>query len=98
METETPEKADPEYRESHGSTRYQPEVEVQRPENLRKFKGQGVDAFLSVRASGSYDGQPQGASARVVSTESGKLLAGVTWQNAWGGKLALLLIARCAKA
>ncbi|MCX7361242.1 MAG: hypothetical protein NTV97_05110 [Alphaproteobacteria bacterium] len=64
------------------------EVEVQRPENLRKFRGQGIDAFLNVRASGAaYDGQPQGASARVVSTETGKLLAGVTWQNAWGGQM-----------
>ena len=61
------------------------EVEVQRPENLSKFRAQGIDAFLSVRASGSYDGQPQGASARVVSTDNGRLLAGVTWQNAWGG-------------
>jgi len=62
------------------------EVEVQKPENMQKFKSQGIDAFLSVRANGGYDGQPQGASARVVSTDTGKLLAGVTWQNAWGGQ------------
>ncbi len=62
------------------------EVEVQRPENLAKLKAQGIDAFLSVRASGAYDGQPQGASARVVSTATGRLIAGVTWQNAWGGQ------------
>jgi hypothetical protein len=62
------------------------EVEVQRPENLAKLKAQGIDAFLSVRASGAYDGQPQGASARVVSTGTGRLIAGVTWQNAWGGQ------------
>jgi hypothetical protein len=63
------------------------ELEVQRPESLAKLKAQGIDAFLSVKSSGANDGQPQGASARVTSTDGGRLIAGVTWQNAWGGRV-----------
>jgi hypothetical protein len=61
------------------------EVEISRPEGLAKLKDQGIDAFLIVRAAGGYDQQPQSASARMNSTHNGKLLAGITWQNGYGG-------------
>lgn len=62
------------------------EVEIARPEGLAKLKDQGIDAFLTVRAAGGYDQQPQSASARMNSTHNGKLLAGATWQNGYGGQ------------
>jgi hypothetical protein len=62
------------------------EVEIARPEGLARLREQGIDAWLSVRAVGGYDQQPQSASARMVSTHSGEVLAGVTWQNGWGGR------------
>jgi hypothetical protein len=62
------------------------EIEITRPEGLAKLKEQGIDAFLTVRGAGGYDQQLQSASARMTSTHNGKLLAGVTWQNGYGGR------------
>lgn len=61
------------------------EVEISKPEGVSKLKDQGVDALLTVRAVGAVDSQPQSASVRLNSTDGGKVLAGVTWQNGWGG-------------
>lgn len=62
------------------------EVEIATPVGLEKLKAQGVDAYLTVRSAGAYDQQVQSASARVNSTETGRVVAGVTWQNGWGGQ------------
>ncbi len=62
------------------------EVEISTPVGLEKLKAQGVDAYLTVRAAGGYDQQVQSASARVNSTDTGEVVAGITWQNGWGGK------------
>lgn len=62
------------------------EVEIAKPEGLAKLKDQGIDAFLTVRAAGGYDQQPQSASARVNSTHTGQVIAGISWQNGWGGQ------------
>ena len=62
------------------------EVEITKPEGLAKLKEQGIDAYLSVMAAGGYDQQPQSASARMNSTQNGQIIAGVTWQNGWGGR------------
>ena len=62
------------------------EVEMVRPEGLAKLKDQGIDAFLTVWAAGGYDQQPQSASAWVNSTGTGQVIAGIGWQNSWGGQ------------
>lgn len=62
------------------------EVEITQPQGLAKLKKQGIDAILIVRSAASAAGDPQSASARMISTESGVLIAGVTWQNGWGGQ------------
>lgn len=62
------------------------EIEVSQPQGLARLRAEGIAALLMVRASGGYDGQPQSASARMTSTADGKLLAGVTWQNGFGGQ------------
>jgi len=61
------------------------EIEIARPEGLAKFKDQGIDAILTVRGGGGYDQLPQSVSARMNSTHNGQVLAGVTWQNGYGG-------------
>jgi hypothetical protein len=61
------------------------EIEITRPEGLAKFKEQGIDAVLVVRGGGGYDQLPQSATARMNSTHNGQVLAGVTWQNGFGG-------------
>jgi hypothetical protein len=63
------------------------EVEITKPEGLAKLKEQGIDAILVVRSAGGHDDQPQSASARMTSTYNGQVLAGVTWQNGWGGRV-----------
>jgi hypothetical protein len=62
------------------------EIEVARPEGLAKLKSQGIDAYLVVRGAEGRDGRPESASARMNSTHTGQVLAGVTWQNGWGGQ------------
>ena len=62
------------------------EIEITRPEGLAKLRDQGIDAFLIVRAAAGYDQQPTSASARINSTHTGRVLAGITWQNGWGGQ------------
>ena len=61
------------------------EIEIARPEGLGRLRDQGIDAMLVVRSGGGYDQQPQNASARMNSTHNGQVLAGVTWQNGFGG-------------
>ncbi|OFE13447.1 hypothetical protein PHACT_10120 [Pseudohongiella acticola] len=46
----------------------------------------GIDAVLTVRSVDAEDGTPESASIRVNSTADGSVLAGVTWQNGWGGQ------------
>ena len=62
------------------------EVEIAKPEGLSKLKNQGIDAILVVRTAGGQDDNPQSASARMNSTQNGQVLAGVTWQNGFGGQ------------
>ena len=62
------------------------EIEIAKPEGIAKLKAEGIDAYLSVSAAGGYDQQPQSASARMNSTQTGQIIAGVTWQNGWGGQ------------
>lgn len=61
------------------------EVEIATPQGLGKLKEKGIDAFLTVKSAGAYDGQIQNASARASSTHTGRIIAGVSWQNGWGG-------------
>ena len=61
------------------------EIELASPVGLSKFKEQGVDAYPIVRTAGGYDQNPQSATVRINSTHNGQVLAGLTWQNGWGG-------------
>lgn len=61
------------------------EADVARTDGLGKLKDRGVDAYLVVRAIGGYDQMPQSASARLVSTVDGSLVAGINWQNGFAG-------------
>lgn len=62
------------------------EIEIARPEGLQKFKAKGIDALLTVKAAASqFDGLPDSATARMVDTNTGKVLAAVNWQNGWAG-------------
>ena len=60
------------------------EIEILQPRSLDEFRERGVDVILSVRSAAGHDGLPQSASARLNSTHTGQIVAGVTWQNGWG--------------
>lgn len=62
------------------------EFEIGSPQNLLKLKDEGIDGYLVVRVASGYDGLPQSASVRLNSTYNGQLIAGVSWQNGYGGQ------------
>jgi hypothetical protein len=61
------------------------EIEILTPRSLTALQARGINAVLSVKAVGGYDGKPQSATVRVVSTKSGELVGSVNWQNGRGG-------------
>jgi hypothetical protein len=67
------------------------EMELSDPKNLSTLQEKGIDAIMHVKASGGYDGKPQSISIRVNSTADGKIIAGLSWQNGWGGQQGSIL-------
>lgn len=61
------------------------EIEILEPQNLKKLKTKGIDSMLQVRVVAGYDGRPQSASVKMVSTSTGKIMAGASWQNGRAG-------------
>jgi hypothetical protein len=61
------------------------EIELAHPQNIRKLATEGIDTILLVKSVAGYDNRPESASVRLVSTSTGRLLIGATWQNGKGG-------------
>jgi hypothetical protein len=61
------------------------ETEISTPQNLKILMDNNIDAYLIVRVSEATDGYPQSASVRLVSTHTGRLISGTSWQNGYGG-------------
>ncbi len=61
------------------------EVELAYPQNIRKLADEGIDTILLVKSVAGYDDRPESASVRLVSTATGRLIIGATWQNGKGG-------------
>lgn len=62
------------------------EFELGQPKSLEVLRDEKIDALLIVKGTSGYDGRPQNATARVVSTHTGQIVAGLSWQNGWGGQ------------
>jgi len=63
------------------------ELEFSQPQNLKIIKEEGINAILMVKSVAGYDQKPQSATARLNSTDDwGKIIAGVSWKNGWGGR------------
>ena len=62
------------------------EVEVTLPQHLDALRSEGIDAYISARSASGDDGLPQSASVRINSTHTGAIIAGISWQNGWGGQ------------
>ena len=61
------------------------EIEITQPQNLRRLNDEGIDAILLVKSVAGYDNRPQSASVKIIMTQTGTIVAGVTWQNGRGG-------------
>lgn len=62
------------------------EVQIATPQSYAALHAAGVDAVLIVKSVMAGDGTPESASVRLTSTSSGDVVAGLTWQNGWGGQ------------
>lgn len=62
------------------------EIEMYNPSNLKLLKDKGIDSYLIVKCVSGRDDLPQSASVRLNKTSTGELLAGVSWENGWGGQ------------
>lgn len=63
------------------------ELQFSQPQNLKLIKEEGIDAILMVKSVAGYDQKPQSATVRLNSTDDwGKIIAGVSWKNGWGGR------------
>ncbi|MDV2503822.1 MAG: hypothetical protein RX318_07695 [bacterium] len=50
------------------------------------LRAKGIGAVLAAKSVDANDGTPESAVVRLTETEGGRLIAAVTWQNAWGGQ------------
>ena len=62
------------------------EFEITTSKGYSILKEKGIDAVLVAKAIMAQDGTPENASIRITSTENGNLIAGITWENGWGGE------------
>ena len=62
------------------------EFEITSAQGYAALRKSGIEAVLAVKSVDAKDGTPESASVRITSTASGEILAGITWQNGWGGQ------------
>jgi hypothetical protein len=67
------------------------EFQITKSEGLAALRDQGIDALLTVKSVSGSDDLPQSVAARVVNTTNGTVVAGLSWQNGWGGQKGSLL-------
>jgi hypothetical protein len=62
------------------------EFELTSSEGYSALREAGIEAVLAAKSVDAADGTPESASVRITSTASGAVIAGITWQNGWGGR------------
>jgi len=67
------------------------EIEISKPQNLQTLKQAGIDAIMTVKSVSGVDNKPQSASVRLNSTDTWEIIAGVSWENGWGGQAGSVL-------
>ena len=61
------------------------EADATTPQGLSKLKEEGVDAYLTIKGERRANGLIETAVARASSTHTGKIIAGINWQNSRTG-------------
>ncbi len=67
-----------------------PSSKVRQIENMDALKQAGVNTIITVKDTLGYDGSPETANIKVISTETGDTIATINWSNAYllsSGKL-----------
>ena len=62
------------------------EFQITTKESFQALRNAGADAVLVVKSVMANDGTPESAVARLTLTSTSELVAGITWQNGWGGQ------------
>jgi hypothetical protein len=62
------------------------EFELTSAQGYAALREAGIEAVLAAKSVDAADGTPESASVRITSTTSGEIIAGITWQNGWGGQ------------
>lgn len=62
------------------------EFELTSVQGYSALREAGIQAVLAAKSVYASDGTPESASVRITSTRSGDIIAGITWQNGWGGQ------------
>ena len=60
------------------------EESLRTSESRTALRRAGIDALLVVRSVNDHDGRPRSATAILYSTESGRAISGVIWENGHG--------------
>jgi hypothetical protein len=61
------------------------ESELFTPKGYATFRAEGIEVIIISKAV-SVGSTPESANVKAFETISGNLIAGITWQNAWGGQ------------
>jgi len=61
------------------------EFEIMTTEGFSALNEKGIDAVLVAKTVDALDGTPESASVRIADTVTGEIIAGITWQNGYGG-------------
>jgi len=62
------------------------EFEITSTQGMEALRTRGIDAVLTAKSVAAADGTPESASVRVTDTSAGRVIAGIVWQNGWGGQ------------
>ena len=62
------------------------ELEFTSARGYAALRAAGISAVIAAKSVFGADGTPENASVRITSTMSGETVAGITWQNGWGGQ------------
>jgi len=62
------------------------EFEITSTQGMEALRSRGIDAVLTAKSVAGADGTPESASVRVTDTSTAGVIAGITWQNGWGGE------------
>lgn len=62
------------------------EFEATSTKGFAFLREKGIDAVMTVKSVNASDGTAESASVRITDTTTEQVIAGLSWQNGWGGR------------